>query len=95
MAERSLTTREQALWLLVRASHLHSDSARSEMVLEANKTLTPDEHYLATMVIALFNFYNKFVDLNGVNELTPEGYAASGVRLSQHGYMLTVAPKPG
>jgi len=37
-------------------------------------------------VIALFNFYNKFVDLNGVAELTAEGYQASGVRLSTHGY---------
>jgi len=37
-------------------------------------------------VIALFNVYNKFVDLNGVDELTAEGYAASGVRLSTMGY---------
>lgn len=95
MAEQSLSAREQALWLLVRASHLHADSAREAMVLEANQTLTPEEHYLATMVIALFNFYNKFVDLNGVDELSPEGYAASGVRLSEHGYVMTVGPKPG
>ena len=38
------------------------------------------------MVIALFNFYNKWVDLNGVKLLSPEGYAASGKRLAQHGY---------
>jgi len=37
-------------------------------------------------VIALFNFYNTFVDLNGVDELTPAGYEASGVRLSAQGY---------
>jgi hypothetical protein len=37
-------------------------------------------------VISLFNFYNTFVDLNGVDELTPEGYEASGVRLSTQGY---------
>ena len=49
-------------------------------------TLTPDEIYLATMVIALFNFYNAFVDLHGVDELSAEGYAASGVRLSTVGY---------
>ena len=95
MAERSLTAREQALWILVRASHQHADSSRGEMVREPNKTLTPEEHFLATMVIALFNFYNQFVDLNGVDVLTPEGYAASGVRLFEHGYLLTSAPKPG
>ncbi len=42
--------------------------------------------YLASMVIALFNFYNTFVDVNGVDELTPQGYEASGVRLSTQGY---------
>jgi hypothetical protein len=52
--------------------------------------LSVEEVYHANAVIALFNFYNKFVDLNGVSELTPEGYEASGVRLSKHGY----APPP-
>jgi len=41
-------------------------------------------------VISLFNFYNAFVDVNGVNELSPEGYEASGKRLSTQGY----APVP-
>jgi hypothetical protein len=49
-------------------------------------TLTPDEIYLATMAIALFNFYNAFVDLHGVDVLSVEGYTASGVRLSTAGY---------
>jgi len=39
------------------------------------------------MVIALFNFYNAFVDLHGVDELSDEGYAASGMRLSTVGYI--------
>jgi len=39
------------------------------------------------MVIALFNFYNAFVDLHGVDELSGEGYAASGMRLSTVGYI--------
>jgi hypothetical protein len=41
-------------------------------------------------VVALFNFYNKFVDVAGVAELSEAGYDASGVRLAQHGY----APPP-
>jgi hypothetical protein len=44
------------------------------------------------MVIALFQFYNTFVDLNGVDPLSPEGYEASGVRLSTQGY--TPPPRP-
>jgi hypothetical protein len=50
------------------------------------RTLTADEIYLATMVIALFNFYNAFVDLNGVEDLSAEGYTASGARLASAGY---------
>jgi hypothetical protein len=56
------------------------------MVIEAARSLTPDEVYLASMVIALFNFYNTFVDLNGVDELSAEMYDASGLRLANAGY---------
>jgi hypothetical protein len=52
--------------------------------------LTADEIYLGSSVIALFNFYNTWVDLNGVDQLTPDGYTATGVRLSSGGY----APPP-
>lgn len=45
-------------------------------------------------MIALFNFYNTFVDVNGVDELTPDGYEASGVRLSTHGYAPPQQPSP-
>jgi hypothetical protein len=85
-----LSTREQAVWLLVDASSSRVEPARREMVLCAAEVLTPDEVYLANMVISLFNFYNAFVDVNGVNELSPEGYEASGKRLSTQGY----APVP-
>lgn len=54
--------------------------------------LTPDEFYHASLVTALFQFYNAFVDVNGVDELTREGYEASGRRLSAHGYAPPAAP---
>jgi len=44
--------------------------------------------YHAITVIALFNFYNAWVDCSGVEPLTPEGYAASGKRLKARGYMM-------
>ena len=58
----------------------------------AARTLGADEIYHASSVIALFNFYNTFVDVNGVDELTPDGYEASGVRLSTHGYAPPAQP---
>lgn len=86
LARRELTAREAAFWALVEASHDRTDAGRRRSVNEATGTLSPREIYHANTVIALFNFYNTFVDLNGVNELSAEGYDASGVRLSTQGY---------
>jgi len=60
--------------------------------MKAADVLSPDELYLASMVIGLFNFYNTFVDLTGVDELTAQGYEASGARLSTLGYAPPPAP---
>ena len=83
---RELSAREEALWLLIDASHVRDASQRGEHVARAAEVLTTDEVYLASMVIALFNFYNTFVDVNGVDEMSAEMYDASGVRLSTVGY---------
>jgi hypothetical protein len=90
LSRRELSAREEAIWLLVDSSHVRDEDARRPLVLHAAEVLTPDECYLASMVIALFNFYNVFVDVNGVARLTAEGYEASGKRLSTQGY----APRP-
>lgn len=86
LARRELTAREAAFWALVEASHDRTDAGRRRVVTAVADTLSPREIYHANTVIALFNFYNTFVDLNGVNELSAEGYEASGVRLSTQGY---------
>ncbi len=86
----SLTDREQAFWHLVDASHLHDADERRILVDAAVQSLGPDDFYNALSVVALFNFYNKFVDVAGVAELPQAGYDASGVRLAEHGY----APPP-
>lgn len=44
--------------------------------------------YHAITVIALFNFYNAWVDCSGVEPLTAEGYEQSGKRLKTRGYMM-------
>ena len=72
--------------MLIDASHERDTSSRGAIVTRAAQELTTDEVYLASMVISLFNFYNAFVDLNGVDEMSAEMYDASGVRLSTVGY---------
>ena len=86
LAEQDLTQRESAFWMLVRSSNLHDHEERKSAMRAVAQVLSADEIYLATMVIALFQFYNAFVDLNGVAELSAESYEASGLRLSTHGY---------
>lgn len=86
LREENLTAREECFWTLVRASNDRDEARRRHAMHRVAETLTPDEIYLATMVIALFNFYNAFVDLNGVDDLSAEGYTASGIRLASAGY---------
>ena len=93
LARRDLTPRETAFWILVDASNDRTEAGRRAASQRANIALSPDEMYLASMVIALFNFYNTFVDLNGVDELTAQGYEASGLRLSTQGYCPPAGPK--
>jgi hypothetical protein len=86
LARTGLTPRESAFWALIDASHERTPAARRDLVLGAQEALSPDEIYHATTVIALFNYYNAFVDLNGVDSLPPAGYEATGLRLSTQGY---------
>jgi hypothetical protein len=86
LERRELTSREESLWHLVDATHERDEACRRALVTRAADVLTPDEIYLASTVIALFNFYNTWVDLNGVDQLSREGYDATGVRLSTIGY---------
>jgi len=78
--------------MLIDASHERDASRRGAIVLAAAQELATDEVYLASMVISLFNFYNTFVDLNGVDEMSAEMYDASGVRLSTVGYAPPAQP---
>ena len=88
----SLTDRERAFHTLIRANTASHDERR-QLVEQAAAVLTVEEVYHASTVMALFNFYNTFVDVNGVAELTSDGYRASGVRLSTQGYA-PPAPTP-
>jgi uncharacterized peroxidase-related enzyme len=42
--------------------------------------------YDAVMVCAMFNFYNRWVEGCGVQDMPEEGYEASGERLARQGY---------
>ena len=48
---------------------------------------TDEALYDAITVCALFNFYNKWIDGNGVSDMPAAAYAASGERLAATGYL--------
>ena len=42
--------------------------------------------YDAATVVALFNFYNRWIDATGVHDMPAAAYAMSGERLAARGY---------
>jgi alkylhydroperoxidase family enzyme len=43
--------------------------------------------YDAITVCSLFNFYNRWIDATGVQDMPAEAYELSGVRMAEHGYV--------
>jgi hypothetical protein len=43
--------------------------------------------YDAVMVCALFNFYNRWIDATGVQDMPAGAYELTGQRLAEHGYV--------
>lgn len=46
--------------------------------------------YDAITVCALFNFYNRWIDATGVQDMPAAAYVQAGKRMAEHGY----APEP-
>jgi alkylhydroperoxidase family enzyme len=49
--------------------------------------------YDAISVCALFNFYNVWIDATGVHDMPPAGYAMTGKRLAEKGYVMALPKK--
>jgi len=78
----------KALFTLIEKVALTSHEVTAEDTEAARRAGNSDEAiYDAITVCSLFKFYNTWTDGCGVERLTPEGYAASGKRLSQNGYV--------
>jgi alkylhydroperoxidase family enzyme len=48
---------------------------------------TDEELYLAITVVALFNFYNRWIDATGVHALSDEAHRAGGRRMAKGSYV--------
>jgi hypothetical protein len=92
----ALDERERAVMGLVAAGGVCGDRSRTDAAPEIQAAIDDCKRagwseraiYHAITVIALFNFYNAWVDCSGVEALTAGGYEQSGKRLKARGYML-------
>jgi alkylhydroperoxidase family enzyme len=50
---------------------------------------TDEAIYDAINVCGLFNFYNRWIDANGVEAMSKQDHASSGKRLATRGYILS------
>ena len=87
---------EKALFKFLEKVNRQSNSIRFQDVEEVRSAGWSDEAiYDAISVCALFNFYNRWCDATGVQDMPAVGYQASGHRLATEGYAEPPAEAPG
>ena len=83
-----ISDREKALFAFVERVNRESSRLRKEDIDEVKAAGWSEEAlYDAITVCALFNFYNKWIDATGVDDMTAAAYAVTGERLSSFGYI--------
>ena len=86
----SLTNKDKALFDLIEKVNRDSTQIGMEDLDLARKAGWTDEAlYDAITVCALFNFYNRWIDATGVQDMPAAAYEMSGQRLKEHGYAIT------
>jgi alkylhydroperoxidase family enzyme len=79
---------EKALFRLVTKVNRASNQITREDIGEARQAGWSDEAlYDAITVCAIFNFYNRWIDATGVQDMPAFGYQMSGQRLATEGYV--------
>ena len=91
----SVSPRDKALYLFVRKMVRDSLSIGEADVAVARAAGWSDEAlYDAITVVALFQFYNAWIDATGVRDMSAPGYEMSGRRIATAGYIMGKQP-PG
>ncbi len=82
-----ISSAEKALFKFVTKVNSCSNQITRADIDEALQAGWSDEAlYDAISVCALFNFYNRWVDATGVQDMPAAGYKMSGQRLATEGY---------
>ena len=87
-----ISEKDRVLYRFVRKMVHDSLSIGEADVATAREAGWTDEAlYDAITVVALFQFYNAWIDATGVRDMPALGYEMTGQRLSQHGYVMKPA----
>lgn len=82
-----LSEAEKVLFGFLEKVNGTSPEIRREDVDEVKRAGWSEEAiYDAVTVCALFNFYNRWIDATGVQDMSSSAYDFSGQRLAEHGY---------
>ena len=85
----AISGKERALYKFVRKMVHDSLAIGPDDVAAAHAEGWTDEAlYDAITVVALFQFYNAWIDATGVRDMSALGYEMSGKRLSTQGYVM-------
>jgi alkylhydroperoxidase family enzyme len=82
-----LSDKDKALFAFIEQVNRTSNQIKQQDVDEVKRAGWTDEAiYDAITVCSLFNFYNRWCDAAGVQDMPAQAYEFSGVRLKEHGY---------
>jgi alkylhydroperoxidase family enzyme len=83
-----LNDAEKALFAFLDKVNRTSNQIRRPDVDEVKRAgWTEEAIYDAITVCSLFNFYNRWIDATGVQDMPAEAYEMSGVRMAERGYV--------
>ena len=84
----------RALFVLVEKANRASNTVGPDDIARAKSAGWDDEAlYDALTVVALFRFYNVWIDATGVHDMPAAAYEASGKRLATAGYVMEPTKK--
>lgn len=83
-----ISAKEKALFDYVEAANASRGIVDGAVVERARAAgCTDAELYDAATVVALFNFYNRWIDSTGVHDMPAAAYTESGKRMAARGYV--------
>jgi hypothetical protein len=87
--DAAISAKDRALYGFVKKMVHDSLSIGEDDVAAAHAAGWSDEAlYDAITVVALFQFYNAWIDATGVRDMSAIGYEMSGKRLASSGYVM-------